>query len=135
MVVLVREMGPLSSGKSRLVKFYFIWPDVWNIYLDEWLDFYGFHVDKYTSPIDPMGIESTFKALVTFLFLILPKYAKFHEPLGSFQWSNVQNLDDIPIYWLFKNGILITYNFNGLFVIPIKHYKTGYCFSSLNYSN
>ena len=24
---LVREMGPLISGKSRLVKYYFIWPD------------------------------------------------------------------------------------------------------------
>ena len=27
MVVIVREMGPLISGKSRLVKYYFIWPD------------------------------------------------------------------------------------------------------------
>ena len=24
---LLREMGPLISGKSRLVKYYFIWPD------------------------------------------------------------------------------------------------------------
>ena len=27
MVVIVREMGPLISGKSRLVKYDFIWPD------------------------------------------------------------------------------------------------------------
>ena len=25
---LVREMGPLISGKSRLVKYYSIWPDI-----------------------------------------------------------------------------------------------------------
>ena len=28
MVGLVREMGPPISGKSRLVKYYSIWPDV-----------------------------------------------------------------------------------------------------------
>ena len=26
---LVREMGPLISGKNRLVKYYSIWPDCW----------------------------------------------------------------------------------------------------------
>ena len=26
-VVIVREMGPFISGKSRLVKYYSIWPD------------------------------------------------------------------------------------------------------------
>ena len=28
MVVIVREMGPLISGKSRLVKYYSIWPEI-----------------------------------------------------------------------------------------------------------
>ena len=27
----------------------------WYIHLDEMVDFYGFHVGKYTSPMDPMG--------------------------------------------------------------------------------
>ena len=28
------------------------------VYLPTWtVDFYGFHVGKYTSPMDPMGIE------------------------------------------------------------------------------
>ena len=33
---------------------------VWRIYLHEWLIFYGFHVGKYTSPMDDMRYGQTY---------------------------------------------------------------------------
>ena len=34
---------------------------VWYIYIHEWFFFYGFHVAKYTSPMDPLGVNMLYK--------------------------------------------------------------------------
>ena len=47
---------------------------VWWMYLPTWMvDFYGFHVGKYTSPMDPMGLK--LRNIFCWIFLPDQKYS------------------------------------------------------------
>ena len=49
------------SGKSMLVKYYFIWLDVWPLFTYKTVgSFGGKIVGKYTSPIEHLGFSSAF---------------------------------------------------------------------------
>ena len=66
-----QESGTLAHSCQKAVGFF---PKIWvrvrvlhpwrihgtfGIFTDPWMvDFYGFHVGKYTSPMDPMGHDS-----------------------------------------------------------------------------
>ena len=52
----IRRLGEMAYGVVRL--FHLSYPNLlwdWYIYLHEWLIFMGFHVGKYTSPVEHMG--------------------------------------------------------------------------------
>ena len=50
------QKSPMIPSPIALLKTAMTDPmEKWKIYLHEWLDFYGFHVGKYTLSLEPLG--------------------------------------------------------------------------------
>ena len=87
---------PCNSHRIHII--WFVYLHVWYIYLITlWVVFYGFHVGKYTSPMDPMACKEFFERL-TYPAIFPPLYGYINGGdcsnliLCFLKWWSPQNM-------------------------------------------